>query len=148
MSSAVTRTPLGREGGFTLIELLVVILIMGILAAIALPAFLGHRHKAEDVQAKLAARTAASAQETYYTDHDKYTASLADLQAIEPTLGDPPVPDKPVIPGGADDGYKVSVTSKSGNTFSVEKTTSPRKFVRTCTRDGTDSGGCPSSLSW
>ena len=60
------------EKGFTLIELLVVILIIGILAAIALPAFLNQRSKAQDTEAKSAARTAQTAMETYYTDEQTY----------------------------------------------------------------------------
>src|ERR1700736_3382544 len=76
------------EKGFTLIELLVVILIIGILAAIAIPSFLNQKTKANDASAKELARTAQTATETYATDHNgAYTGiTLAVLQGVEPTI--------------------------------------------------------------
>src|SRR6476620_5863659 len=76
------------EAGFTLIELLVVMLILGILAAIALPAFFNQKDKAGDAKAKEYAHSAQVAMETYSTDHDGSYLNATDsaLIAIEPTL--------------------------------------------------------------
>jgi type IV pilus assembly protein PilA len=68
-----------HEGGFTLIELLVVIIIIGILAAIAIPVFLNQRKKGYDSAVKSDLRNAATAEETYLTDNGVYTDSMSDL---------------------------------------------------------------------
>src|SRR3954470_7151773 len=83
------RNRLNGEEGFTLIELLVVILIIGILAAIAIPSFLNQKGKGEDSKAKADARTTQTALETYYTDNQTYVGGTANaagtgtLQVIE-----------------------------------------------------------------
>jgi type IV pilus assembly protein PilA len=76
------------ESGFTLVELLVVMLILGILAAIAIPAFLNQREKANDADAKADVNTAMQAMETYQTDNaGSYVgADVAALRGIEPAL--------------------------------------------------------------
>ena len=70
------------ESGFTLVELLVVMLILGLLAAIAIPAFFNQRNKAKDADAKSSVRTAETAMETFATDNNgKYTGvAVADEQ--------------------------------------------------------------------
>ncbi len=139
------RARMQDEKGFTLIELLVVILIIGILAAIALPAFLNQREKAQDSEAKSAARTAQTAMETYYTDNQTYVgADIAKLRAIEPAVG--------VFAARLDlgtpavDGYSITVESKgsSKNDFTIENTAGT--IVRECTT--VNKGGCPSTGSW
>jgi prepilin-type N-terminal cleavage/methylation domain-containing protein len=65
-----------KDQGFTLIELLVVIIIIGILAAIAIPVFLNQRKKAVDASIKSDLRTVANELETYYTDSQAYPATV------------------------------------------------------------------------
>jgi type IV pilus assembly protein PilA len=77
-----------KEAGFTLIELLVVMLILGILAAIALPAFFNQKEKAGDSKAKENAHSAQVAIETYATENSGsyLNATPAKLKIIEPTI--------------------------------------------------------------
>src|SRR5437588_10514629 len=74
------------EEGFTLIELMVVVLIIAILLAIAIPTFLGARSRAQDRAAQSNLRNALTAEKTYYTDAQAYTATDTDITAIEPNL--------------------------------------------------------------
>ncbi|MDP3894870.1 type IV pilin protein, partial [Nocardioides sp.] len=73
--------PNTKDQGFTLIELLVVVVIIGILAAIAIPVFLNQREKAADAGAKSDLKNAATMQESYLVDNGAYTALVADLEA-------------------------------------------------------------------
>jgi len=75
-----------KDQGFTLIELLVVIIIIGILAAIAIPVFLNQRKKAVDASLKSDLRTVANEMETYYTDNQAYAAVTA-TAAGKATIG-------------------------------------------------------------
>jgi type IV pilus assembly protein PilA len=136
------------EGGFTLIELLVVILIIGILAAIAIPSFLSQKSKATDAQAKELARTAQTTAETFSTDHNgEYTGlSLAELKSYEPSIlivkstSEAYVSAATVNEEGK--GYTVTATSPSGDTFTITKT-GAGELTRTCeTAKGVTHGGC------
>ena len=139
-----------EESGFTLVELLVVMLILGILAAIAVPAFFSQRDKARDADAKSSARTAETAIESYATDNGgKYTgATEATLQGIEPTLNDATLT---VTPNSAGDGYTVSADSDTGNVFSIKRNGAGEgagvgTTELTCTDGGT--AGCPENGDW
>jgi type IV pilus assembly protein PilA len=72
-----------RESGFTLIELMVVVLIIAILIAIAIPTFLGARQRAQDRAGQSNLRNGLTAEKTFYTDNQAYTAVTANMDAIE-----------------------------------------------------------------
>jgi type IV pilus assembly protein PilA len=107
-----------REGGFTLIELLVVVIIIGILAAIAIPVFLNQRKKGWDAQAKSDLKNMATAEETYLTDNGVYSALVTDLTADGfNESADNSLWGAKTIGATAADGYCLTVKSKSTTVF-------------------------------
>jgi type IV pilus assembly protein PilA len=150
------------QAGFTLIELLVVILIIGILAAVAIPAFLNQRGKANDANVKSDIKTAQTAEETYFTDQQAYVAAssgggYAALTNVEPTLKDAvinatealtvTVPASGAYGGtagaaGSTDNYTVTATSPSGVQYALTKN-SDGTVTRNCNvPSGKNASGC------
>jgi type IV pilus assembly protein PilA len=128
------------QSGFTLIELLVVIFIIGVLAAVALPIFLGQKGKATDANAKALARTGVAAMETYAVAKGDYSATPAEVLEIAPELQGASAW---ALTGGRDT-FKISVTSAAGRDFDVERK-ADGTVDRTCAPTG---GGCPVGGQW
>ncbi len=127
------------EDGFSLVELLVVLIVIGLLTAISIPAFIGQQNKAHDAEAKTAARTAQIAMETYFVDHRSYRgATAAELQDVQPALRDAP---SLVVNQALSNQFEIQTSSSSTDAvvFRVARSANGT-ITRSCTPP--NSGGC------
>ena len=135
------------EAAFTLVELLIVMLIIGVLAAIAIPSFLDQTSKADDATAMELVRSASQAAETYETEHSGNYAGIdvktlheldGSLQSVEGN-NNAFVLTANESEGGK--GYVVSaVAPSSKDTYTITRTAAG-EVKRTCTATP-GSGGC------
>ena len=139
----------GGESGFTLVDILVVILVIGILAAIAIPNLLGQRDRGRDADAKTAVGAVTRAMAVYsQSNNDSYACgtsaqcvvALHDIEDAVPTNG-VLITDAGGSGNAQNDSYRVTVTGGGGRTFWVDTTRSG--VDRGCALNGAQSaGGC------
>jgi prepilin-type N-terminal cleavage/methylation domain-containing protein len=119
------------QRGFTLIELMVSVLIIGILLAIVLPAWLNQRAKGEDTDAKAMIRTTALALETHRVNEYTYNATPAELLEVEPAISHA----RELVFSGTDDTWDIAERSASGTQFRAQRDANG-VVTRTCTVHG------------
>lgn len=139
-----------NEDGFTLIELLVVVLILGVLAAVALPMFSGQRDKALDTEAKSNARNAMSQMELCLHERGVYTGCAATLSSTSTGLPVGTGPGEVHVDNETTNGYRVVSTSESDlggsdHVFYIDHTLGGT-YDQTCAPQGY--GGCSPAGDW
>jgi type IV pilus assembly protein PilA len=131
--------------GFTLIELLVVIIIIGILAAIALPSFLNQANKAKQSEAKQYVGTLVRAQQAYYLEESKFAASIADLS--KPVSSDTTNYSYNVAVDAANSSVAVYGTPKATKAALKAYSGAAKVAVQTATSEATSFGGVCESIA-
>jgi type IV pilus assembly protein PilA len=135
------------QDGLSFVEVLIVLLIIGVLAAIALPAFHGHEERGQDASAKSDARNAVSQVESCFAEEEDYArCEKRNARNVDAALADARLPVTVTAKAGTrTTAYIVQADSASGNRFRISLTTDGT-YSRECDTKG--EGACPSTGIW
>jgi type IV pilus assembly protein PilA len=145
MLRQLTRRLHREEPGFTLLEIFAVLLIIGVLAAIALPVFLNHRMKGQDADAKSNVRNMVSELESCYSTIETYVGCDTSKEVLDSNIPLGSGAGQVNLTTLAANRYEIVGQSASGNHFTITKLASG-PLSRTCITAG--QGACPSSGDW
>lgn len=153
--------PIKNEAGFTLIELLIVILVIGILATIALPSFLGQQKKGQDGEAKSNARNLVTQVESCFASTQDFRqcdepADLGGTGLNQIAASSYPNAGDVGVTNSTQDSYMIQTQSKSGMFFAITKSAATGATSRSCGEtsqsdtlvNGTTGGGCKADNTW
>lgn len=133
------------ERGFSLTEVLVVLIVIGVLAAIALPMFIGQRGKGQDASAQSNARNMVSALESCHANASSYASCETSQDVVASGISTGTGNNQVNLATLTTNGYRVEAKSVSGNTYTISKS-SGGPPTRTCSTTG--KGSCPASGNW
>jgi type IV pilus assembly protein PilA len=109
--------------GFTLIELLIVIVIIGVLAAIAIPKFAATKQEAYIASMKTDLNTLVTAEEAYYADYSAYTATYTNATTATAAIAwYPSGANRPTISNLSSSGWSATVTNNHVPTTAPQST--------------------------
>ena len=152
MLRSVRERVLGPENGFALIELLVVVLIIGILAAIAIPGFLNHKKKGDDAEAKANARNLAAQVELCFAPNENFLDCDTEAELGKTGIDYGSAPGQAEVIAATRTTFvvmavSVATTGGSRHTYPIDRNINGQ-VIRTCTAGSDNDKGACNNGTW